>query len=242
MSEDDDRRERAREQILEAAATAMATRGYHGMSMRELARVTGRSLGNFYNYFSSKDDLLFALNTRAFAVLMDTQKQALASTDDPIAQLYLFIANHVGYFLQHTDVMRVLIHEASTLGPAQRREVRAIKDRYYRMAHTIVGHILADQAEREATDGAEVNGVDASEVERATYCVFGMMNWVYAWYEPQRHGEPPEVAHTIHQMAIRGLVAGGPQAPLQQALDGQIRQGELPSPIRRRSNGEGAAA
>ena len=241
MSEDDDRRERAREQILTAAATAIASRGYHGMSMRELARVTGRSLGNFYNYFSSKDDLLFALNTRAFGVLMDTQAKALSATEDPVAQLYLFVTNHVGYFLQHTDVMRVLIHEAATLGPSQRREVRAIKEGYFRVAHGIVARILQQHASEEATGQAAAT-VDAGEDERATYCLFGMMNWVYAWYDPAQHGAPRDVAHTIHQMAIRGLVAGNPQARLQEALDGQIRQGQLPSPIRLRPDDEGAAA
>lgn len=237
MSEDDHRRERAREQILAAAATAIASRGYHGMSMRELARVTGRSLGNFYNYFSSKDDLLFALNTRAFGVLMDTQEKALSATTDPVAQLYLFVTNHVGYFLQHTDVMRVLIHEAATLGPSQRREVRAIKESYFRVAHGIVARIL----QQHASEGA-AGQADAGEVERATYCLFGMMNWVYAWYDPAQHGAPRDVAHTIHQMAIRGLFAGRPQAELQEAMDGQIRQGKLPSPIRLRPDDEGAAA
>ncbi len=236
MSEEDGRRERVREQILEAAAQAIASRGFHGMSMRELARVTGRSLGNFYNYFSSKDEVLLALNSRAFGVLMDTQHESLSCSDDPVAQLYLFIANHVGYFVQHTDVMRVLIHEAAALEPEQRREVRTTKDRYFRIARGIVARILEQQAQG---GGGEV---DEGEIDRATYCVFGMMNWVYAWYDPERHGPPRELAHTIHRMAICGLVAGGPQAELQGAMDSQIRQGELPSPIRRRQSDEGAAA
>ena len=47
-------REAGRQAFLAAAATAIAQRGYHGMSMRELARATGRSVGVFYNYFTSK--------------------------------------------------------------------------------------------------------------------------------------------------------------------------------------------
>jgi AcrR family transcriptional regulator len=42
------------EEILTAAAHLLAARGYHGMSMRDLARATGMSLANLYNYFHSK--------------------------------------------------------------------------------------------------------------------------------------------------------------------------------------------
>ena len=46
--------------ILDAAARAIAEHGFHGMSMRDLAGETGQVVAGLYNYFSSKDEVLFA--------------------------------------------------------------------------------------------------------------------------------------------------------------------------------------
>jgi len=45
---------RKRLSILDAAARAIAERGFHGMSMRDLADERGQAVASFYNYFSSK--------------------------------------------------------------------------------------------------------------------------------------------------------------------------------------------
>jgi len=231
LSKREQRREAAREQILMAAARAIAKHGYHGMSMRKLARATDRSLANFYNYFSSKDEVLFALHSRAFGALIGAVEDLLDGCDDPVGELYLFIANHVGYFVEHSDVMRVLVYEAVVLQPKHRKQVRKLKERYFRIARDIVGRILESDSAR---------GRDEAVLERATYSVFGMMNWVYAWYEPKRHGSARDVVRAIHHMAIQGLGVSPTLNDLQDALEEQLaRDDKLPSPIRSR---DGAAA
>ena len=54
---------------LAAAAHEMARSGFHGMSMRDLARATGRG-SSFYTHFRSKEDILFALHVEAFDALI----------------------------------------------------------------------------------------------------------------------------------------------------------------------------
>lgn len=44
--------------ILEAAVTCIIERGYHQTGMRDIARKAGVSLGNLYNYFAGKTDIL----------------------------------------------------------------------------------------------------------------------------------------------------------------------------------------
>lgn len=44
--------------IKSKAKRLFATQGYDGVSMRNLAEISGISLSNIYNYFPSKDDLL----------------------------------------------------------------------------------------------------------------------------------------------------------------------------------------
>ncbi len=220
------RRAETRKAIIEAAARAVAEHGYHGMSMRDLARATDRSLAAFYNYFASKEDVLFALQKEAFETLIATTRRALAEVGDAAGRFYVFIHHHVRYFTEHPDVMRVLVHEAAALPPSRRRVVRALKEQYYEIGREIVRAVVEEGCGR---PGAVPRGsVDDAELERAAYDVFGMMNWVYAWYSPRRHGSAADVARTIHRIVLCGLVARCPHTKLQDALDERLA--ELASP------------
>ncbi len=50
-----------REKLLQVALRRFAAQGYHGTSMRQIARDAGTSLSNIYNYFPSKEALFAAV-------------------------------------------------------------------------------------------------------------------------------------------------------------------------------------
>jgi TetR/AcrR family fatty acid metabolism transcriptional regulator len=58
---DEERGDRRRAQILEAASRVLAERGYHRTTVRDIAREAGIADGTIYLYFSSKQELLLAL-------------------------------------------------------------------------------------------------------------------------------------------------------------------------------------
>lgn len=200
-------------EILDAAAAAIAEHGFHGMSMRDLARATGKALASFYNYFPSKEELLFSLQSNAFETLTRTLKAALEGVDEPVDRLYAFVLHHVRYVAEHRSVWRVLVQEASALPAAKRKKVRLLKEGYFQIVKDIVASILAAGCSSPGAAGA-VN-LDPAEVERVTYSVFGMLNWSYGWYDPQVHGTPQDVARTIHAVAVCGLVARCPHRAAQ---------------------------
>ena len=208
-----------RERILHAAAGAIAAHGFHGMSMRELARAAGMGLSNLYNYFSSKEEILFALQREAFEVLVTSAEEALRRMESeagpggatPDARLYVLVSHHVRYVAENPAVMRVLVHEAATLPAPRRRAVRRLKERYFRLARGIVEALMGP-----AFTGS---GADPAELDRITYNLFGMLNWIYGWYDPALHGPPEELARTIHRIALCGVVSQCPFRDLQDRLD-----------------------
>ncbi|MFI5370818.1 MAG: TetR/AcrR family transcriptional regulator [Candidatus Eisenbacteria bacterium] len=219
------RKERGRMDILTAAARLLAQRGFHGMSMRDLAAASGMNLANLYNYFTSKDELLFALQTRAFETLIAASEAAVTGATDPEERLHAFILNHVRYVAEHSDVMRVLVEEAGELPPEHRRVVRRLKERYFEIGHVLVEGVLS------GGNGATRRDRDAAAIERATYCVFGMLNWIYAWYQPRRHGSPLDVARTIHRTAMGGLVARLPDHATLSMSERRAERLRVPSPV-----------
>ena len=56
------------DELLMRAASLIARKGFEATSMRDLAKAIDSSLAGLYHYFSSKEDLLFQLQYRTFAV------------------------------------------------------------------------------------------------------------------------------------------------------------------------------
>jgi AcrR family transcriptional regulator len=217
------------QEILSAAAHLLASHGYHGMSMRDLARETGMSLANLYNYFGSKEDLVFALQTRAFETLIASAEQALDGVQGAEERLYAFILSHIRYITTHTDVTRVLVEEAGELPPKRRRAVRELKERYRALGRNIV--IDVQQSGCSVPGVVPVGPQPEADVERSTYNIFGMLNWVYGWYEPDRHGTPQDVARSIHKLALCGLVAKCPSATVLAETERHVQQFRVLSPV-----------
>lgn len=205
-----------RERILHTAAAAVAEHGYHGMSMRDLAKGAGMSLSNLYNYFASKEEILFAIQKEAFEVLVASAQEALAGVAEPEARLYVFISHHVRYVAENPSIMRVLVHEASSLPAAERAAVRQLKERYFGLARSIVQSVLDGSAAATPSPATEV---DSLELDRITYNVFGMLNWLYGWYDPEVHGDPQTAARTIHRITLRGVLGPCSYQDPEESLD-----------------------
>ena len=222
----------ARREILELAADAIARRGFHGMSMRDLARAAGRSPARFYNHFGSKEEVLFRLQEGAFRALIAAAEGASnAAGREPAARLYGFVLSHVRYVHLHPTVMRVLVHEAAGLSPERRATVRELKEAYFERARALLNAVLV-------VEGVPVG---ALELERATYGLFGMLNWLYAWSLPSRHGPPHEVARSILSMALGGLAERRPDPVRLAEIEAALADLETPSLIMPASGSEGGS-
>ena len=80
----EERSERSRAQILEAALKLFSHRGYGATSVRDIAESAGVSKGNVYHHFSDKETI--------FRALLDQYFQAMSTPDFPFKP-----ALHVNY-------------------------------------------------------------------------------------------------------------------------------------------------
>ena len=174
--------------LLARAARVFADKGYHPATMRDLSAASGMSLAGMYYYVRGKEDLLALIQERCFTRVLEGARQAVAKATDPHERLQAFIRHHVTFFAQHMAEMKVLSHEAS---PSP-RAVSAIKRRYVDLLEAI----LKDAAPEQST-------VDRSA---ATYILFGMMNWIYNWYDPAGHIDPDRLADLMSSIFLGGFV------------------------------------
>ncbi|WP_299343627.1 TetR/AcrR family transcriptional regulator [uncultured Maritalea sp.] len=83
-------------EIVEAAVTCFLERGYHQTGVRDIAKQAGVSLGNLYNHFKGKEDVL------AFIAEIEVEEtghfiELLVEPNDPLAALEQFIYEYAIY-------------------------------------------------------------------------------------------------------------------------------------------------
>jgi AcrR family transcriptional regulator len=184
------------ESILRTAASIFAEKGYHQASIRDIARGTGVSLSGLYYYFDSKEELLFLIQDHAFGTLLDSLEQMLAGVHDPHRRLRILMENHLRYFIGAKAEMKVLSHEGESLTGHYRRTVNAKKRRLSDMASEILREIRPE------------GGID---LRVATFALFGMMNWLYNWHQPEVDVPVERLVDDMYRIFLHGYLPAGAQ-------------------------------
>jgi AcrR family transcriptional regulator len=187
--------DRRRESLLGVAAKVFAARGYHRTTMRDLSRASGMSLAGMYYYVRGKEDLLFEIQRGCFERVRRGAAEAVAGAATPDERLVAFIRHHVTFFAHHMDEMKVLSHEAESLSGPAGEEVTHLKRSY-------VDLCLALLADLDAHGGG-----DRPNRLVAAYTLFGMMNWIYTWYDPAGPVGVEELADCIGRLFLNGYGA-----------------------------------
>ncbi|MGA9529554.1 MAG: TetR/AcrR family transcriptional regulator [Terriglobales bacterium] len=180
--------------LLALATNVICEKGYEGASMRDLSRATGMSLAGLYHYFESKERLLYLIQKHAFSTIIEQLKAHLEPVTDPAQRIRVFIQNHLEYFVANQSGLKVLAHEDEALKNGFNAELAAIKRQYYRIC---VG--LMDDLKRER--GIEFNS------RTAVMSLFGMINWIYTWYNPRIDGGADELAQQMSRIILSGIAA-----------------------------------
>jgi AcrR family transcriptional regulator len=187
--------DRRRDDLLAVAARVFAARGYDRTTMRDLSRASRMSLAGMYYYVKGKEDLLFEIQRGCFERVRRGAEQALAEAAGPEERLQAFIRHHVQFFASHMDEMKVLSHEAESLTGPPLEEVRRLKRAYVALCLELLEKL------------EEQSGVARVDRHVAAYALFGMMNWIYTWYDPQGSVGVGELAESICRLFLNGYAA-----------------------------------
>jgi AcrR family transcriptional regulator len=185
--------------ILRHAAQIFAEKNYHSTTMRDISRATSVSLAGLYHYCKSKEELLFLIQDNCFGRVLERLEERLLKVEDPITKLRIFIENHLSFFAANMAEMKVLSHEAESLAGDLHAHVSTKKDKYTKLARQILSEIQEQQDVHSQVD-----------LTVATYALFGMMNWIYNWYDPRGKLKVTELVDNVTRLFLHGFVAGLP--------------------------------
>jgi AcrR family transcriptional regulator len=197
----DSRFDRRLSEILKTAAEVFYEKGYEGASMRDLSRRTGMSLAGLYYYFESKDKLLYLIQRHTFSMVLQRLEDRLGSASDAEDAVRIMIRNHIEYFVANMTAMKVLAHEADTLKNGYGQQIQAIKREYYRVCTGLLEDLRKSKLGRNAPPPRK------NEHRVAVMSLFGMINWIYTWYNPQIDPDSSRLADRIADMFLCGVLS-----------------------------------
>ena len=185
------------QKILKTSAKIFAEKGFHHTSMRDISRATKMSLSGLYYYFTTKEELLYLIQERCFVTLLQHWEQIDAVDLDVRVRIRAFAENHLGFFLHNMPEMKVMAHEDESLTGEFDAKILVLKRRYVKIIMDLIGEM---QKQERST------GID---LRVATFALFGMMNWIYTWYQAKRDPPFPQLIEQMLRLYFFGLLKAG---------------------------------
>lgn len=103
--------ESRREEILAAARKLFAEKGFQRTTTREIALEAGASEGTIFNYFATKDDILFGL-VQTYMIETLPREMNIPDDADDLEILETIFENRLRHLEKYGDFVSILISEA----------------------------------------------------------------------------------------------------------------------------------
>ena len=125
--------------------------------------------------------------------VLEGAQSALEAGTDPADRIDRLIRHHVTFFTDNMSEMKVLSHEADSLTKERQDAINQLKKEYVALLADLIGDAQGDAARAD-------NHV-------AAYALFGMMNWIYTWYDPAGRIKPAQLAEQFSEMFLHGITS-----------------------------------
>lgn len=102
---------RQRQEMLAAALDLFSQKGYHNVSMQEIAEKSEFAIGTLYKFFQNKEDLYKALVLEQCDKFEDALIQAIETPDEEIEQLRNYVRSRIERFRSNLPFVRLFLAE-----------------------------------------------------------------------------------------------------------------------------------
>jgi AcrR family transcriptional regulator len=204
---DEQRLLEGRERIAAAAASLFLDGGYHSTSVREIAQKAGLSVGSVFNYFTSKEEILFFLfvrnQARFEASLQDQRVQFAQLKEQGVDPLELFLLAYRSYVQVIDESRRYTVlayQELKSLTVAERRRILAGEERIQRFMEEVIAY------------GVEKGVFPPGDIDFKAHCLLVLAQaWAVRRWALKRFARVDDYCATLEPIAIGILGSKTPQ-------------------------------
>lgn len=179
-----------KQQILSAAMTVFADKGFEGATMDDIVAEAGLSKGGLYWHFKSKDDIITAILKAFFDDEMVTLKSAINEEGSAETRLRE-LAEHTGQEMARAFGLMPIALEFYAVA-ARQAEVRSFVSDYFRTYHEGLVQLL-----QQGIDAGEFRDLDVDEVATALIATFEGLAILWT-VNPEAIDLPHQVSASVH--------------------------------------------
>lgn len=180
-----------RDVVLVAALSNFQKFGYHGTSMRDIARDADITVASIYHHFGSKQEILQDIMARALSdVISLTRSALLGAGPSPSDQLRALMTAWILFHTSRQPEALVGASEIRSLDVAGHRLVVALRDEQERMFRDVVKR------------GVERGEFACPYPLEAVRAIITMGYSVASWYHPKGGLSPEEMAGRYAELAL----------------------------------------
>jgi AcrR family transcriptional regulator len=197
-----DRAEERRKQIMDAALTCFARKGYHKTTMDDIVAESGLSKGTLYWYFKSKDELFFSLVNSFFLEIrhdIDAIAEQHTSASDKLRAL---AHEFVSFFDEVTEFLSVFFE--FWMQSALNEQLNQLFQNMLVQYRGKIAGIIEDGIE-----AGEFQEVDAEQLAWAVMAVYDGL-WFYKMLAADEV-DLEKANQAFLDTLLGGLVANGPK-------------------------------
>jgi len=192
---------RQRQDMLAAALQLFSEKGYHNVSMHEIAQNSEFAIGTLYKFFKNKEDLYKALILEQVEKFEEALTKAIEEPDDEVEKLRNYVRTKGQMFRDNISMVR--LYFAETRGASFNITAgldREIRDRYGPFLETLAS-IFKSGIDRKRF-------VKIADPYHLAVAIESLTNgFLFLWLESPERYPYPEDPDIILNILFKGLVA-----------------------------------
>lgn len=121
-----------RDIIMQAALELFAERGFHNVSMAEIAQRSEFALGTLYKFFRSKEELYVAILLDKVEKLHKSLTEIISQDKDVVGIIEDYITTKVNLFVENAKIVKLYFAETRGIGAGLEKRLREKHNRFIR--------------------------------------------------------------------------------------------------------------
>ena len=186
--------------IRAAGVRLLFARGYHAVSMRDLAAEVGIQAPSLYNHVRTKQDLLVDVLERNLTDMLAEGSAALEGIADPRDRLAAFVDFHLSFHTRRREEALICTSELRSLEPANYTRIVGFRRRYESLVEDILNA------------GVKAGVFRIGDVRIATFVLLSMLTGAATWFRPGGRLTRAQLVAEYTRLALHGLEGAPPKA------------------------------
>jgi AcrR family transcriptional regulator len=178
--------------IAKVSAQLFAEKGYLQTSMEDIAVAARVTKGGVYHYFRSKNDILYFICSTYVEFDLENLAHSLDDIDTSEKKIAFIISRHIEHYSTHVFAARTLLNESCNLPSRHFQEVKDRERKYFSIVSGVLSQFSSTRGRKEV-------------VTALALTLFGMMNWLYSWYDPKGSLAPKDISRLIYEVFMNGV-------------------------------------